>query len=153
MAMLSGTQENIFTSTELEFLNSQRLCRLATVNAKGQPHVTPVAFRYNEETNTFDIGGGNDFSKRKKWRDVEQNDQVALVIDDIVSVNPWTVRGIEIRGTAEMLMRGGESILPMFSPEFIRITPKRIVSWGLDTAAYGPPNARSVNVDKADVSQ
>jgi pyridoxamine 5'-phosphate oxidase family protein len=136
---------SIFTPKELEYLQSQRLCRIATVNASGQPHVTPVAFRYDAETDTFDIGGHGGFNTRKKWRDAEQNPQVALVFDDIESVNPWKARGIEIRGTAELLLTGGENIGPGFSPQRFRITPKRIVSWGLDTEMYAPPNARSVN--------
>src|SRR6266496_2010942 len=94
---------SIFTPNELDFLKSQRLCRIATVNANGQPHVTPVAFRYNADTDTFDIGGHGGFTQRKKWRDAQQNPQVAFVIDDIVSFNPWKVRGIEIRGTVELL--------------------------------------------------
>jgi pyridoxamine 5'-phosphate oxidase family protein len=76
---------------------------------------------------------------------VQQNPQVAIVIDDIASVNPWKVRGIEIRGTVETLSTGGETVIPGADPEMFHITPKRIVSWGIDTEAYGKPNARSVN--------
>src|SRR3954451_3801401 len=36
-----------FTPAEIEYLQSQRLGRLATVNEKGDPHVVPVGFRYN----------------------------------------------------------------------------------------------------------
>lgn len=136
---------SIFTPAEIEYITSQPLCRIATVGKDGQPHVTPVAFRYDAETDTFDVGGHGSFSMRKKWRDAEQNPQVAIVIDDIASTNPWKVRGIEIRGTVELLTTGGEKIGPGFGTERFRITPKRIVSWGLDTEAYGPPSARSVN--------
>jgi pyridoxamine 5'-phosphate oxidase family protein len=141
----SETHASIFTPNELAFLKSQRLCRIATAGANGQPHVTPVAFRYNPETDTFYIGGHGSFSQRKKWRDVEQNPQVAIVFDDIVSLNPWKVQGIEIRGTAQTLTTGGESIGPGFGPEMFHVTPKRIVSWGIESDAYGAPNARSVN--------
>jgi pyridoxamine 5'-phosphate oxidase family protein len=141
----SETSESIFTLNEIAFLQSQRLCRIATAGANGQPHVTPVAFRYDAATNTFDIGGHGDFTSRKKWQDVDQNPRVAIVIDDIASLNPWRVRGIEIRGTAELLTTGGENIGQGFGPAMFRITPKRIVSWGLDSEAYGPPHARSVN--------
>jgi pyridoxamine 5'-phosphate oxidase family protein len=140
-----GEKTSIFTPTEIDYLKSQRLCRIATVGANDQPHVTPVAFRYNPETDTFDIAGHGGFTKRKKWRDVQQNPQVAIVIDDIASFNPWKVRGIEIRGVVETMPTGGESVVPGADPEMFHITPRRIVSWGLDTEAYGPPNARSVN--------
>lgn len=136
---------SIFTPAEIAYLKSQQLCRIATVASNGQPHVTPVAFRYNPETDTFDISGYGGFTKRKKWQDVQQNPQVALVMDDVASFNPWTVRGIEIRGIAQTLPTGGETINPGCDPEMFHITPKRIVSWGLDGEAYGPPNARSVN--------
>lgn len=120
-----------FTPEEIAYLQSQRLGRLATVGPNGQPHVVPVGFRYNSEQDTIDIGG-HDFAKRKKWRDVHQNPLVAFVVDDLASVNPWTPRGIEVRGEAEVLGNGGETVIPGFDPEMFRIWPKRIVSWGLE---------------------
>ena len=133
---------SVFTPAEIAYLQSQRLGRLATVGPDGQPHVVPVAFRYNPELDTIDIGG-HDFAKRKKFRDVQQNPRVAFVIDDIRSLNPWSVRGIEIRGEAEVLETGGQDIGPGFDPEMFRIKPKRIVSWGLEEER-APANARSV---------
>jgi pyridoxamine 5'-phosphate oxidase family protein len=47
-------------------------------------------------------------------------------------VNPWRVRGSEIRGEAEVLDIGGTELMQTFDPEMFRITPKRIVSWGLE---------------------
>ena len=119
-----------FTPAEVAYLQSQRLCRLATVGPNGQPHVVPVAFRYNSELDTIDIGG-HDFAKRKKFRDVRTNPRVALVIDDIASLNPWKVRGIEIRGEVEVLETGGTEIMPGFDAEMFRIKPKRVISWRL----------------------
>ncbi len=46
-----------FTDQEVAFLQSQRLGRLATVNAAGEPHVVPVTYRYNAELDTLDIFG------------------------------------------------------------------------------------------------
>jgi len=123
-----------FTAAEVAYLQSQRMARIATVGPNRQPHVVPVAFRYNPETGTIDIGGHN-FAQRKKWRDVKSNPKVAVVIDDIVSVNPWKVRGIEVRGEAETLMVGGESIGRGFDPELFHITPGRVVSWGINSEA------------------
>ena len=77
-----------FTPAEIAYLRGQLLGRLATVGPNGQPHVVPVAFRYSGETDAIDIGG-YDFAKRKKYRDVRGNPRVALVIDDVPSVNPW----------------------------------------------------------------
>jgi pyridoxamine 5'-phosphate oxidase family protein len=136
---------SVFTPAEIDYLQNQRLARIATVGSDGQPHVVPVGFRYNPDTDTIDIGG-HDFAQRKKWRDVEQNPRVAVVIDDVASVNPWRVRGIEIRGEAERLMAGGETVIRGFDPAMFRITPKRIVSWGLNPEAEDwKPTGRSVN--------
>ena len=130
--MMANKKQSSLTTAEITYLQSQRMARIATVGSNGQPHVVPVAFRYNPETETIDIGGHDGFAKRKKWRDVKSNPKVAVVIDDIVSVNPWKVRGIEIRGEAEMLMTGGQSVVPSFDPEMFRIKPKRVISWGIN---------------------
>ncbi len=120
-----------FTPAEIAYLKGQRLGRLATVGTDGQPHVVPVGFRYNPERGTIDIGG-HDFAKRKKFRDVRNNRRVAIVVDDLASVNPWRPRGVEIRGEAEVLDTGGTEIGPGFDAEMFRITPTRIISWGIE---------------------
>ena len=131
-----------FSQAEIAYLKSQRLGRLATVGPNSQPHVVPVSFRFNPEHDTIDIGG-HGFAKRKKYRDILGNPRVAFVIDDIVTVQPWTVRGVEIRGEAEVLTTGGTELGPGFDPEMFRIRPKRIISWGIDGAQF-QQNARSV---------
>jgi pyridoxamine 5'-phosphate oxidase family protein len=133
---------SVFTPEEIAYLQSQRLARIAT-SANGQPHVVPLAFRYNPETDTIDVGG-HDFAKRKKYRDVQKNPRVAIVIDDLASIDPWRPRMIEVRGEADM-PSGGETVGPGFDAEMFRIRPRRIISIGI--AAGGPfvMNARSVD--------
>ena len=121
---------SVFTDEEIEYLKSQLLGRLATVGPDGQPHVVAVSFCYNAQLDTIDIGG-HDFARRKKYRDVQRNPRVALIVDDMVSVNPWRPQGIEVRGEAEVLSSGGEALGPGFAPEMFRIRPQRIVSWGI----------------------
>lgn len=133
---------SVFTAAEVAYLQSQRLGRLATVGADGQPHVVPVGFRYNPELDTIDIGG-HDFAKRKKYRDVQRNPRVAFVVDDLASTAPWRPRGIEIRGEAEVRESGGEAIGPGFDPEMFRIRPRRIISWALE-GDRPAANARSI---------
>lgn len=135
---------SVFTQAEIDYLNGQRLCRLATAGRDGHPHVVPTSFRYNAETDTIDIGG-HDFASRKKWRDAGHNPWVSLVVDDIVSVQPWQVRMLEIRGQAERLERGGAGLGPGFDEAMFRIHPRRILSFGLGEgdAGYGI-DARSV---------
>jgi pyridoxamine 5'-phosphate oxidase family protein len=134
-----------FTDAEISYLKSQRLGRLATAGADGQPHVVPVAFRYNPKEDAIEIGGHSGFSKRKKYRDVVQNPRVAFVIDDVPSVNPWTARGIEIRGQVEVLATGGGELGPGFDPEMFRIRPKRIICWGINSKDFTQFSARSVD--------
>jgi len=55
--------------------------------------------------------------------------RVALVIDDLVSVNPWTVRGMRIYGNAELLFRKGGQFGP---GHYMRITPTVSWSWNLE---------------------
>lgn len=73
-----------------------------------------------------------------------QNRRVAIVIDDLASTTLWRVRGIEIRGEADILDTGGQEIGPGFDPEMFRIRPRRIISWGLDDPESVSANARSV---------
>lgn len=132
---------SVFTSAEIAYLRGQLLGRLATVGPGEQPHVVPVGFRYNPDLDTIDIGG-HDFAKRKKFRDVQFHSKGAFVVDDVPSVKPWVARGIEIRGVAEVLETGGEQIMRGFAPQMFRITPRRIVSWGIDGEGFAA-NARS----------
>jgi len=127
-----------FTPVEIEYLNSQRLGRLATVNQAAEPHVVPVTFRYNPELGTIDIGGHN-IGSSKKFRDVAQNANVAFVVDDVLP--PWQPRSIEVRGCAEALPEGGQTVSPGFDPEMIRIFPKRVISWGLSTDGVAVPRS------------
>jgi pyridoxamine 5'-phosphate oxidase family protein len=137
---MTGQQEDAvsaFSDAEIDYLDSQRLGRLATVGTDGMPHVVPVAFRYNPDTDSIDIGG-HDFAKRKKFRDVERTGVAALVVDDVLP--PWQPRAVEVRGQAITLETGGKAIMERFDDPIIRITPRRIVSWGLEDGFH----ARSV---------
>lgn len=136
-----------FTEPELTYLTSQRLGRLATTGLDGQPHVVPVSFRYNPHEDAIEIGGHSGFAKRKKYRDALQNPRVAFVVDDVASTNPWSVRGIEIRGTAQVLPTGGSELGPGFDPEMFRIRPRRIISWGINSKIMTEFFSRSVSAE------
>ncbi len=132
---------SVFTPAELAYLQTQRIGRIATVGPDGQPHVVPVGFRFNVEHDAIEIGGRPGFTKRKHYRDILRNHKVAIVIDDLPSVNPWTIRGIEVRGDAEVLATGGETWMPGFGPDLVRIHARRILSWGIESKD-SPPTAR-----------
>ncbi len=118
-----------FSEKELEYLRSQRLARIATADSGGQPHVVPLGFRVSADAAAIEIGGRN-FGNTKKYRDMRANPRVAIVIDDLASVTPWKPRGIEVRGTAA-LQDGAGGPVPS-DQHWVRITPERIVSWGIN---------------------
>jgi len=140
-----------FTPTEIEYLTSLGLARLATVGPDGQPHVVPVTFTFNADEDAIDVGGV-DFGNTKKWRDARRNPRVTFLLDDVLR-DPRRARAIEVRGLAEALTSGGSAInprFPNFAEEFLRIRPTRIVSWGLEDGEGARPtefrvNARSVS--------
>lgn len=117
------TKMSRFTERELDYLLGERhLARLATVGADGTPHVVPVGWAFNRELGTIDIGGHN-MAPSKKFRDVARSGRAAIVIDDVLP--PWRPRGVEVRGEAEAIEG---------PPALIRLHPRRIVSWGLESA-------------------
>ena len=74
------------------------------------------------------------------------------MVDDIASRDPWRVRCLEIRGTAEQATSEGD---PPTEPNgdaldrsIIRITPRRIIGFGIDDTDTEPhllaPDARDV---------
>jgi len=103
--------------------------------------VVPVSFRYNAELDTIDIGG-HGIGKSKKYRDAGRQGKAAFVVDDVQP--PWKPRGIEVRGTAEVHTTGGQEINANFDPELIRIYPKRIIGWGIDSDTAFQSNSRTV---------
>jgi pyridoxamine 5'-phosphate oxidase family protein len=131
----------ILTAAERDYLQSQPLARLATVDATGAPQNSPVGAFLDEETGDIIIGGGA-MGATRKFRNVRANGQVALVVDDLVSRDPWTVRGLEIRGTA-LALDDVEPPVPFMSREVIRITPSWVSSWGVDADAPDRQTRRS----------
>jgi pyridoxamine 5'-phosphate oxidase family protein len=97
------------THTEIQYLNGQPLGRIATVGPHGRPHVMPVAVFYDPETESIVIGIAGDTAASKKFRDAQRRPDVAIVVDDLAAVDPWTPRGIQIRGRggAHRGRRGG----------------------------------------------
>lgn len=119
------------TAAQIEYMASQMLGRLATAGTDHRPHVVPTSYRYNAELGTIDVGGHR-MANTKKYRDVQATGSAAIVVDDLVSVDPWTARFLEIRGRAEALPAGGAHLGPGFGEAFIRIHPQKINSYGIE---------------------
>lgn len=116
----------MFTEKERAYMQSQHLARIATVSDDGQPDVAPVGFEIIDDR--IYIGGRNNPATRK-YRNVESgNTQVAIVFDDLASVNPWRPRGIRVYGSAELVEHDGYA----GKGSYIRITPSISWSWSVE---------------------
>jgi pyridoxamine 5'-phosphate oxidase family protein len=99
----------LFTPSELEFLRSQRIGRLATVGPSGWPHVAPIMYALDDEgAFEFDVDG-------VKLRNLSSEPRAAMAID---AMGPK--RGVAVQGTADLI-----------TPARARLTPVRKFSWGL----------------------
>ncbi len=128
-----------FKPHEIEFMRGADLARLATMQPDGTLQNSPVGFTYNEDLGTIDIAGYR-MSHSQKFRNVAVKPVVAVVVDDIVSRNPWRVRCLEIRGTAVQANVGvatgaaGDEL----DAAIIRITPRKIIAFGIDDTDTEP---------------
>jgi len=111
-----------FTDEEVAYIRSQPLARVATVSAEGQPDVVPVVFEF--DGTHFYIGGFAP-ERTRRTRNIDSgNDKVALVIDDLATVQPWAPRYLRVYGTVELVHREGQS------DRIMKITP--VESWSMN---------------------
>lgn len=108
----------ILSQKEIEYIKSQRLARIATATPAAlskqeeqqgedtsiQPDVVPVGFDFDGDY--FYVGGMN-LLKSTKYKNVLRNNKVAIVIDDLKSIDPWDPRGLKVYGTADVVTRQG----------------------------------------------
>jgi pyridoxamine 5'-phosphate oxidase family protein len=139
-----------FKPYEIAYLEQADLGRLATVQRDGTVQNSPVGFSYNADHGTIDIVGFH-MSASQKFRNLAHNPRVAFVVDDIASRDPWRVRCLEIRGTAEQAWtepsvgksadersREEQKTPDEVDSAIIRITPTRIISFGIDDLQTAP---------------
>jgi pyridoxamine 5'-phosphate oxidase family protein len=131
---------SIFSQKEKEYLKSQRLARIATATSipeerSVQPDVVPVGFDFDGE---YLYVGGMNLLKSTKYRNVLKNEKVAIVVDDLKTIDPWDPRGIKIYGTADVITRQGGYMESTDHPNpyYIRISPKKKWSWGVEEPVF-----------------
>ena len=114
----------MFSEPEVRYLKSQGLARIATVSGKGQPDLVPVGFEFDGKH--FWIGSHSQevFFRTRKYKNVKNGKKkVALVVDDLLTVNPWHPRFVRVYGTAEVMDHNG-----IFGPgKYLQVTP--LISW------------------------
>jgi pyridoxamine 5'-phosphate oxidase family protein len=146
---------HVFTDKEKEYIKSQRLARIATVSsaspsdiASNQPDVVPVGFDFDGEY--FYVGGIN-ILKSTKYKNVLKNNKVALVIDDLSSIDPWDPRGVRMYGIADTVDRKGGYVSNTNHPQsrYIRIKLIKKWSWGIEEPVFVEGK---INVNKSSTS-
>jgi nitroimidazol reductase NimA-like FMN-containing flavoprotein (pyridoxamine 5'-phosphate oxidase superfamily) len=126
-----------------EFVQLERVCRVATSGAAGMPHVVPVCHAFGG--GKLYIGSGTG----RKMKNLVENPQVTVVVD--VYSDAWSLqRGVMIQGRAKLVRRGpgfrrGRDLLYRKYPQYrreaalspsdsviIEVTPTRVFSWGFE---------------------
>jgi pyridoxamine 5'-phosphate oxidase family protein len=119
---------NAFTPAEVEYLASQPLMRFASASPTGRPDVAPVVFSVDGDDI---VSAGFDITHTVRFRNIQANPRVVVVIDDLATVDPWSPRGVKIIGTAVIEEIDG-------APQF-RITPEVVISWAINDTTPGIP--------------
>jgi pyridoxamine 5'-phosphate oxidase family protein len=117
-----------FTTAEREYLASQPLMRFASASPTGRPDVAPVVFSVDGDDI---VSAGFDITHTVRFRNIQTNPRVVVVIDDLATVEPWSPRGIKVIGTAVIEEVDG-------APQF-RITPEVVISWAINDTTPGIP--------------
>lgn len=135
------------TQQHIDFVNAQRVGRLATADARGNPHVVPVCFVLTDAALYITIDEKpKQASTRplKRLRNMLENPSVAFVADRYAE--DWTQLGwVMLRGRAEILHAGTEhdraqDLLRARYPQYcamaladlpvIALRVERVTSWG-----------------------
>ncbi|MBH0121599.1 pyridoxamine 5'-phosphate oxidase family protein [Rhodococcus sp. CX] len=127
------------------FLAEERVCRVATVDGDGTPHVAPLWFVWDGSHLWL-----NSIVRSQRWKDITRDSRVSIVID--AGHGFAELRGVEISGHAESVgevPRGSSEDSRLADPElrfarkytgsesftadgrhgWLRVTPSKIVSW------------------------
>lgn len=135
-------------STEVaEFIAGHRVARLATADGMGAPHVVPICYAFDGKCiySALDLKPKRVQGRAlKRVRNIIENPQVSLVIDDysedwnelayvIVQGRAELVEDADEQQKAEALLRAKyeqyKKLLEKGST-IIRVTPSSVVSWG-----------------------
>ena len=80
-----------------EFLKSQKVLRLATIDKNKTPHIVPVWYRYSRKK--FYIGTN---TKTQKAKNVKSNSHVSCCVD--VGISAPNIYGVMIQGNANLIL-------------------------------------------------
>ena len=142
-----------------DFARAQRVARLATVDARGRPHLVPIVFAYTAGRlyTPLDLKPKSVTPQRlQRVRNILANPQVQVLIDRYDE--DWRRLGyVQLRGRAELIEGGTEyrravSLLERKYPQYgelplqgrpvIKVTIERAVAWGAWGRVAPHPEAR-----------
>jgi nitroimidazol reductase NimA-like FMN-containing flavoprotein (pyridoxamine 5'-phosphate oxidase superfamily) len=122
----------------------ERVCRVATANPEGLPHLVPVC--HVLAGGKLYIGSGDD---GPKVRNLKANPKIAVTVD-LYSDHWGSLKGVMVQGTAKLIERGPafqrakrklyekysqyakEAALAPSDSVIIEITPTHVFEWGLE---------------------
>jgi PPOX class probable F420-dependent enzyme len=132
------------TRKAAEFVQWERVCRVATCGAAGIPHVVPVC--HVLRGGKVYLGSGDD---ARKVKNIAENPNVTVVVD--VYSDTWSLlRGVMMQGRAKIIARGPafrrvrdllyrkypqyprEAALSPSDSVIVEVTPRRVFTWGFD---------------------
>lgn len=131
---------------ERSFIKRQRVARLATVDAQGQPHVVPIVYAFDSPRLFTPINAKPkrvDPHQLQRVRNIQSNPQVAVIIDEYS--DDWNMLAwVQLRGRAKVVKMGPEQAagvvlleakydqyktMPLAEKPLIIITVNHVVSW------------------------
>ena len=124
--------------SDLAFLKSRELGRLATASKEAEPHVVPVIYALDKDAPVIAVDYGT-----KKLKNLKENKKVAFLVDEY---DPN--RGILISGVAQVFERGAEyrRLLKILFAKFeyyrnnpwgegespiVKVVPKKVARWAI----------------------
>lgn len=127
-----------------EFIRRERVCRVATADAKGRPHVVPVCHVFEDGKLYFGSG-----KRGGKVRNLEANPRVAVTID--AYTDAWNrLCGVMVQGTAARVPPGlrfrrirkllyakfqqypTDAALDESDSVIVEVTPTHVYYWGFE---------------------
>ena len=126
-----------------EFLKSQKILRLATIDPSGNPHIVPVWYMYYNDK--FYVGTN---TKTRKAKNIKENSKVSFCID--IGIRSPDIVGMMVIGRAKLILKTdrvkslAEKILLRYFKNLknqsaqqllsqtdciVEITPKKITNW------------------------
>ena len=140
------------TDWEYQFISEQRVARLATVDASGQPAIIPIVYAFDGVALFTPLDAKPKrvpVDQLQRVRNINANPSVAVIIDSY-SEDWRRLAWVHVRGQARIITNGDEYTagiallsakytqyehMPLAGRQLIMIEPTRIRSWRASDAA------------------